>query len=411
MSSGFKDDWHSKKQNSKKKERMSNCNKKDRWEIYANEKGYFDYRHDQGTRALKKEMSRQKGSVRAQSRSMMNDITKTQTTNTKSYTKQQDLNLIATELPTKNKIFNKDDLSMSNNMKNDDSTNLDQLPDEIQNKLKLQQSNKAKFAKFNDNWQESKINYQSWSDYHKKYKMHSQNWDIEPVNVAITMIEQFLHENCNTIKRFRIADLGCGQATIVKHFYDDQQLVDFFQKPTIAYKLKTPNNNHVMMTKNENLNDTDGDVVESKQDLEKNDQNCQILIVKLRIDSFDLFSRKQESKYTFNLDFTNIIHEMAKMYPNFDHVKESYDIVVCCLSLQSKVFHKLKQCEQILKKNQLSRLLIWQPKTKIEMVVEYFENANTNLEIVSKCDLGNRFVEFICKFKHKTSTHIDVQQT
>ena len=142
--------------------------------------------------------------------------------------------------------------------------------------------------------------------------------EMRAMDLAIEAIKFIINMDHKTV--LRIADLGCGDGSIIKHFYSKSELEQY-------------NKENRIMTKYE---------------------NCSI-----QIDSFDLYRKKEH--YIFNVDFSDLKN-------GFGIEDSYYDIIICCLSLQSKNEKKLMEIERICKNG--GYLLIWQPQSLTDDILE-----------------------------------------
>lgn len=160
-----------------------------------------------------------------------------------------------------------------------------------------------------------------WSEYHLITRRVTKTGEMRAMDLAIEAIKFIIDKDDRKV--LHIADLGCGDASIMKYFYSKSELKEYNQ------------DNRIM--------------TEYKQ--------C-----KIQIDSFDLY-RKQEH-YVFNVDFSDL--------KPFGIKDGFYDIIICCLSLQSKNEKKLREIERVCVKNN-GYLLIWQPKRSQDEILEIIE--------------------------------------
>ena len=166
-----------------------------------------------------------------------------------------------------------------------------------------------------------------WSQYQAKMPKIQKHGEIRAMDLAIQAIEFILETE--KIARLGIADLGCGDASIAQHFYTKEQLSNFDDKNKII-KYKQCN--------------------------------------QFFIDSIDLHSvQNKDAKYITHFDFC----KLDKLGIKNDY----YDIIICCLSMQSKIDVKLKQIERVLNKK-TGHLLIWHPQSQQESIMDGLKNSN-----------------------------------
>ncbi len=191
---------------------------------------------------------------------------------------------------------------------------------------------KTKFIDKNHAFKEKDVDEEYFKKYHKDYDNFKKDWDIVPIDQVISYLRQKFSLNTDS---FDSSDEETKSSALVR-------IADF----GCGY----------------------GKLHESIGHFSN-----------LSIDSYDLIAMKD---FIIEADYTHI-----PSVKNF-----TYDIIVCCLSMMSSINKKINEIKRVLKNK--GELIIWQPNSTVEYIIEILELNNFNILKKIKTE---KFTNLICQ--------------